>query len=252
MNQTSQPRQPRPTPGSAATAKSDVPVATQLSWLRQRWSSWAKKKQPPPPAPQSSRLLEASAFAAMAEQQLRGCLRRKRHLSLAVFEFKDLVRLGELHGTEVSQALKDKVLGHLAALAGTRGAVALIAPDQYAVLLPGVDRPRAVQAIHRIMGQPACVRVEAGDATTVVLMAAFEVECANNHDASVAALQRELCRDLKSETPRKAQQKEAAQEAIAPERKPILIWPDDPALEHAFAVRAAFPATVPMGLTLPT
>ncbi len=236
------------TPEIATTHPPCVADATPSNWLRRRWKSWPMKNRPPEAeSAQNLRLLAASAFAMVAERQLRGSLRRKRLLSLAVFDLRHPGSLVQLHGSQVSQALTAKVIARLAALAGNEGAVALTAPDQYTVLLPGVDREGALQAVHRVMGKPARVQVEVGGAA-VVLAPAFEVECANHND-SIMALQRELARDLQSETRPKGQQ-EAPKEVPAPARKDVLVWPDDPAVEHAFAARAAFAATVPMGLTL--
>lgn len=233
----------------AITHSQGATEAPPSNWLRRRWN-WSVTSRPTQSeSVQNLRMLAASAFAVVAERELRGSLRRKRLVSLAVFDLRHLKKVVEHHGTEVGQALTAKVIARLAALAGSEGAVALTAPDQYTVLLPGVDRLGALQAVHRVMGNPARVQVEVGGAP-VVLAPAFEVECAT-HNESIMALQRELARDLQSETPQKVQP-DVPKEVPAPVRKSVVVWPDDPAVELAFATRAAFPATVPMGLTAAT
>lgn len=143
----------------------------------------------------SRMLADRSALMALGQQRLLEARRARRPLSLAVFEFSDLEEVRAIYGNRMRRAAMAEVVARMAAAVGSRGTVARTGPAQFTLLLPGSDRRKAGQAIHRAMGVPVRVEIESGD-HEIVLVPEFQIECAGADVESIEDLYLELCRDL--------------------------------------------------------
>lgn len=211
-----------------------------LARLYRRWT----------PAPYTgTTLIEPAALRAMGESYRDEMRRRGRPLSVAVFEFGDLREVRSLYGSRISRALMTQVLSQLTAVAGSRGVLARTASAQFTLLLPGWDRTKAEQAIHRFMGTPVRVEFESGD-DEIVLVPEFRVEGADEDVGSIADLHRELARELEEVRLRK----QSHQQHVARERErhstpmSLPIAPRKAIVREAFEFRNDIPATMPIAL----
>jgi GGDEF domain-containing protein len=185
----------------------------------------------------------------MGEPRLGEMRRRRRPLSVAVFEFGDLLEVRSLYGSRISRALMAQVLSRLSAVAGPRGVVARTASAQFTLLLPGTDRAKAIQSIHRAMGTPVRVEFESGD-DEIVLVPEFQVEGVDDEVRSIEDLHRELCRKLEEGRLRKKSRNQylarERQRHSAPMSLPVA--PRRTTVREAFEFPNDIPPTVPMML----
>lgn len=82
--------------------------------------------------------------------------------ALVVFDFSDLLEVRCIYGSRAGAAARRAVVSTLARLAGRRGIAARTGPAQFAVLLPGACVQRALDAVHRVLGQPCRLELELG------------------------------------------------------------------------------------------
>lgn len=232
--------------GPAPQAGHDLVAHTRRflsSWVARLHVRWT-------PAPYTgTTLIEPAALSAIGAPYLDELRRRGRPLSIAVFEFGDLPEVRSLYGSRISRALMAQVLSQLAAVAGSRGVVARTASAQFTLLLPGWDRTRAAQAIHRVMGAPIRVEFESGD-HEIVLVPEFRVEDADEDVGSIEDLHRELARELEELRLRKMSHRQHLARERERHSSPmsLRVAPRKAAVREAFEYRNDIPATMPIAL----
>jgi GGDEF domain-containing protein len=229
-----------PTTGHDLVAHTRNFLSTCMTQLRSRWA---------PQASMGTARIEPAALYALGDRHLAQTCRQGRPLGIAIFEFGDLREVRSLYGSRISRALMAQVLSHLTAVVGSRGVVARTASAQFTLLMPGSDRLKALEAIHRVMGTPVRVEFESRD-DEIVLVPEFQVECADSDVESMEDLHRELCRDLEEIRLRKR----SHQQYLTRERErhsTAASLPAEPrkALVHeAFEYRNDIPPTMPISL----
>lgn len=141
----------------------------------------------------STSLYNRSGLLSHGKELLEGCRRERRELSLVVFDCSDLLEVRQIYGTGTSRKLIQRFVRSLTVLAGERGLAARTGPAQFTIALP-LGREKALQAIHRVLGSPVRIELEAGN-SEIVLVPDFMVE-AVPESGSVGKMYMALCRGL--------------------------------------------------------
>jgi GGDEF domain-containing protein len=143
-----------------------------------------------------SRILSnKSTLLVAGDRLLREAHRIGRPLSLALFEFGDLREVRSIYGRAVKREAMAQVVARMASAAGARGLVARTGATEFALVLPGADRNRAVQAICRAMGDPVRIEIES-DHREIMLVPEFRIGCAGPEIASFDDCYRGLCLEI--------------------------------------------------------
>jgi GGDEF domain-containing protein len=143
----------------------------------------------------STTLFNSSGFAAHGNEMLAASRRDKRPLSVAVFNCSDLLEVREIYGSRIARELMNRIVEKLSSVSAGRGLAARTGPAEFSVVLPGMGRDKAIAAIHRALGNPMRIEMDAGD-SEIVLVPEFQVQAAGPDVASVEALQQALHDEL--------------------------------------------------------
>lgn len=144
----------------------------------------------------STGLLNREGLMTHGDVLLRECRREKRPATIAVFGCEDLVAARETFGRKAGHKLLQELVSRLQAIAGSRGLVARTGPAEFTLMLPALNRDKALQAIARQLGNP--LRVELlvnGD--EVVIAPVLVVETVGAAEASIEGACADLCADLR-------------------------------------------------------
>ena len=143
----------------------------------------------------STALYNLAGFAAHGDEMLAACKREGRPLTVAVFDCADLLEVRTIYGSRIARKLMARIVRKLSALSVDRGLAARTGPAEFAVVLPGMSREKALAAIQRVMGNPMRIELDAGD-SEIVLVPGFLVETAGSDTGSVEELHGDLRREL--------------------------------------------------------
>ena len=205
----------------------------------------------------STALYNRSGLLAHGQTLLATCRAGQRDLTLAVFDCNDLLEARTIYGNRTSRKLVDSIVAKLSLLAGSEGLAARTGPTQFAVAMP-MSREKAVQAIERLLGNPARFELE-GSQSEIVLVPNLMVEAvpaAGTLERMFAALCRGLARTHEEERTRQLYlQRERERHSrpvpiradvppARPARTPRLDPDRDPAIVHKI------PNTIPMPLQM--
>jgi GGDEF domain-containing protein len=184
---------------------------------------------------------------------LASCRAERRELTLALFDCADLLEARTVYGSRTSRKLVDSIVRKLTLLAGHQGLAARTGPTQFAVAMP-MPREKAMQAIERLLGNPARFELEGGDSEIVLVphLMVEAVPAAGTLERMFVALCRGLARVQEEERLRQLYlQRERerhsrpmpvqADRAPAPRARAPLLDPD-PVVHHQI------PNTIPMPL----
>lgn len=136
-----------------------------------------------------------AGFAALGDDLIRAARARDTPLSMAVFDFKDLLEAQEVYDWPVFQEMFAGVVDRLFSLAGKRGLVAHTGAAEFTVVLPGLDRCHAKAAVEQALGHPARVEFDIGN-LEILLVPDVEVECVGPDVDHANDFYIELRRDL--------------------------------------------------------
>lgn len=136
-----------------------------------------------------------AGFAALGDDLIRVARARDMPLSMAVFDFKDLLEAQEVYDWPIFQEMFARVVDRLFSLAGKRGMVAHTGTAEFTVVLPGLDRCHARMAVEQAMGHPARVEFDIGS-TEILLVPDVEVECVGSDVEHANDFHVELRRDM--------------------------------------------------------
>jgi len=89
--------------------------------------------------------------------------------ALVLFDFSDLLELRGLYDRHATLAALSMLVDRLERLAGRRGLAARTGPAQFGVLLPDSTRDHAIDAVHRVFGNPCRLELELGREELVLL-----------------------------------------------------------------------------------
>lgn len=205
----------------------------------------------------STDLYNRSGLLAHGGDLLATCRAESRELTLAVFDCNDLLEARALYGNRTSRQLVDSIVGKLALLAGNQGLAARTGPTQFAVAMP-MSREKAVQAIERILGNPARFELE-GSRHEIVLVPHLMVE-AIPAAGSIERMFAALCRGLSRVQEEERMRQSYLQRERERHSRPVPIHPiraDEPPAHARVPVLQAdpvvvqqIPNTVPMPLQM--
>jgi diguanylate cyclase (GGDEF)-like protein len=88
--------------------------------------------------------------------------RHGRPVSVVVLDMDDLLEACDLYGADVGRRLLARVVRKVRAIAGGRGVAARSGGSQFTVVLPGMDRDRAMACVQRVLGHPSRIEFDAG------------------------------------------------------------------------------------------
>ncbi|MBI2772308.1 MAG: GGDEF domain-containing protein [Burkholderiales bacterium] len=136
-------------------------------------------------------LYNRSGMVGRGGEMLADCRREGRALSIAVFDWADLLEVRTIYGNRVSRKLMDRVVRKMAALAGEHGMAVRTGPVEFTVLMP-MTREKARRAVTRVLGDPGRIELDAGD-SEIVLVPDCALEGADGETASVGGLYKSIC-----------------------------------------------------------
>lgn len=143
----------------------------------------------------STAMYNQAGFAAYGDEMLAASTRDGRPLSVVVFDCADLLEVRAIYGSRIARQLMADIARKLTALSADRGLAARTGPAEFCVVLPGMGRDKAMAAIHRVLGNPMRIELDAGD-SEIVLVPDVLVEAAGSDTESVEELQGDLRREL--------------------------------------------------------
>lgn len=130
----------------------------------------------------ASGLCSLEGLRAYGEDVLERCRRRGQPVTLAVFDCSDLLEVRHIYGPLVARRLALRVTRVLSQVAGERGLAARTGVAEFAVLLPGLDRLRALRAIQQVLGSPSRVEYESGGSEIVLVPDLMLVQAGQGDD----------------------------------------------------------------------
>lgn len=191
-------------------------------------------------------LFNADGLMVHGAELLRECRREKRPATVAVFACDDLMSVREMYGRKVGHKALHRLVAKLNALAGSRGLVARTGAAEFSLMLPGISRDKALQAIARQLGNPMRVEFEVGGEEIVILpqLAAGEARVG---EASIDGLYVELRAELQE------LQIVSRQGSVAEDGLPLDSMPSIPVVAEADELGLStfinnMPATMPVPL----
>jgi len=127
----------------------------------------------------STGLYNLEGLMARGTEALHACAADRKPATLVVMDCADLQEVRTIYGRQTSRKVMARLVRKLNAIAGERGVVARTAPAEFTLLLPGVARERACQAIDRVLGRPGCIEYDAGDSEIVMVpnFVVAQLEC---------------------------------------------------------------------------
>ena len=155
-----------------------------------------------------------AGFVAHGDEMLAACRRDGRPMSVVVFDCADLLEVRTIYGSSIARKLMARIVRKLSALAADRGLASRTGAAEFTVVLPGMNREKALAAIQRVLGHPTRIELDAGD-SEIVLVPSFLVESAGADTGSVE----ELHGDLRSHLAQQQEQEQRRQHRMTRERE---------------------------------
>ncbi len=120
-------------------------------------------------------LYNKAGLLAHGDELLAAGRRERRPVSMAVFDCADLLEVRSIYGSRVARKVMARVVKKLDAVAAGTGLAARTGPAEFAIVLPGIGRDKAIAAIQRVLGKPGRIEFDAGD-DEIVLVPSFAVQ----------------------------------------------------------------------------
>jgi GGDEF domain-containing protein len=161
-----------------------------------------------------------------------------------VFDCADLLEVRTIYGSRIARKLLARIVRKLMGMTADRGLAARTGPAEFTVVLPGMTREKALAAIHKVLGNPSRIELDAGD-SEIVLVPSYLVEVAGPDVGSID----ELCRELRGELLQISQKEQRRHHHMRRERerhsRPM------PLHSQPLAAEATRPVTLHPDATLP-
>ncbi|MBX3659294.1 MAG: diguanylate cyclase [Ramlibacter sp.] len=200
----------------------------------------------------STGLYNQPGFLVEGDRTLAACARAHQPASLVVFDCADLHELRALYGAVISRRVMARLIARLTDIAGERGLVARTAPTEFALLLPGAGRDKAIAAIRRVLGRSGCVEYDGGD-SEIVVVPDFLVEVVCQDDGLLGAALVRMRRDLRQRRSHEAHRQQYLTRERERHSRPANLMPhspmrEQPAMPRRASGMLAMPATLPVPL----
>jgi GGDEF domain-containing protein len=143
-------------------------------------------------------LYNKSGLTAYGNELLAQCNAARKPLSIVVFDCADLIEVRDIYSTAIARKLMARVVQKFIVLAADRGLAARTGPAEFTVVMPGLNRDKAVAAIQRVLGRPGRIEFDTGD-DEIVIVPSFAIETSGPGVDSIDELYREL-RETLTET----------------------------------------------------
>ncbi|MES2633804.1 MAG: diguanylate cyclase [Pseudomonadota bacterium] len=140
-------------------------------------------------------LYNKSGLLAYGSQMLDECNVAGKPLAVVVFDCRDLVEVRSLYSTDIARKLMTRTVQKFVALASDRGLAARTGSTEFTVVLPGMNREKALAAVSRVLGHPCRIELDAGG-DEVVVVPNFALDCSGPDVESIHELYREVQRTL--------------------------------------------------------
>lgn len=140
---------------------------------------------------EATSLYNKVGLVAYGDKLLAECEANHRELSVAVFDFADLVEVRTIYGTRVAREITGIIVEKLLAIAGEHGFAARTGLAEFTVVMPAFSRGRALASVQRVMGAPTRIEYESGD-SEIVLVPGFALDTSGPDIQSVEQLYREV------------------------------------------------------------
>ncbi|MES2972928.1 MAG: GGDEF domain-containing protein [Pseudomonadota bacterium] len=141
-------------------------------------------------------LLNKEGLMIHGDVLLRECRREKRAATVAVFGCDDLLAVREMFGRKAGHKSLALLVERLKAIAGSRGLVARTGPAEFTVMMPGLNRDKALQAIARHLGNPLRVELVV-NGEEVVMAPVLVIDTVGTAEATIDGVHADLCADLR-------------------------------------------------------
>lgn len=243
-------------PGAPAFAVPAALLAAAAAGMAGNWLRRADARREAHCFDPATGLCTLSGLLAYGEELLAS--RGQQAATLAVFDCSDLLEVRQIYGSRVARTLLQRLSRKLAAIAGERGLAARTGPAEFAVLLPGAGRERALQALQQVLGVPSRIEYEAGD-SEIMLVPDFLLGPVGEDEDDLAGLHRALSRKLAWVREQEARRQSYLRRERERHSRPLPLQDDGAAparparLEPELDDRRALPElppTVPMPLSL--
>jgi GGDEF domain-containing protein len=140
-------------------------------------------------------LYSHEGLLSCGHELLARCLRRRRAVTMAVFDCSDLLEVRRIYGPQVARHLALSVARQLSRVAGDKGMAARSGMVEFSLVLPGLDREQALRAIQQVLGSPTRVEYEAGG-VEIVLVPNFVLAPVESTDDDIARVHAGAIRKL--------------------------------------------------------
>ncbi|MRD45799.1 GGDEF domain-containing protein [Caenimonas koreensis] len=157
-------------------------------------------------------LYNKNGLIAYGDKLLADCEAHHREMSVAVFDFTDLVEVRRIYGKRMVQGLTGVIVEKLLRLAGGHGFAARTGPTEFTVVMPAMGHDKALAAVQRVLGRPTRIEYEE-QGCEVVLVPAFALETTGPDIESVEELYREVRRSIDEFQREEQRHREHAQRA---------------------------------------
>lgn len=144
----------------------------------------------------STGLLNKAGLMTHGDVLLRECRRERGSATLAVFGCDDLLAVRETFGRKAGHQSLDLLVRNLQAIAGSRGLVARTGASEFTVMLPGLNREKALQVIARHLGNPLRVELLV-NGEEVVMTPLLVLETVGAGEATIEGAWADLSADLR-------------------------------------------------------
>lgn len=123
------------------------------------------------------------------------CRRDRRPVSLIVMDCADLQEIRGVYGRQVNRKLRAKVIKKLTSVTGERGLLARTGATEFSLLVPGLNREKALRALERVLGNPGRVELDWND-SEIVIVPDYAAGSLHTNETGLQDLYAELSADL--------------------------------------------------------
>lgn len=136
-------------------------------------------------------LYNKSGLLAYGSQMLDECHVSGKPLALVIFDCSDLSEVRSIYSPGVARQVMERTVQKFVALASDRGLATRTGATEFTVVLPGMNRDKALMAIHRVLGKPGRIELDAGG-DEIVIVPDFALECSGPDIESIHELYRDV------------------------------------------------------------
>ncbi len=117
----------------------------------------------------STGLLNRSGLLERGGAMLAACRAQGRPASMVLLDCSDLIEVRSIYGNRISRILMSRVVRDLRTIAGEHGLAFRSGAAEFTLLMPGMNRARALQAVHKVLGRTPRVEMDTGDDEIVMV-----------------------------------------------------------------------------------